>query len=140
LPVLDPRQAAFWLSAAVGAFLLSLPRVPKIDEEPVPDAYDVWLIEVEVEHGGRRRTERLPRSALIGRGHNAELVLNDPQVSRLHARLDLRDGVVHLEDLGSLNGTGRNGQKLNGITRLEPGDRLQIGSATITFRGVGTWK
>jgi len=128
------------LSAAVGAFLLLLPRVGDIAEEAEPDAYDVRLIEVDVELGGRRHTERLPRSALIGRGHNADLVLNDPQVSRLHARLELRDGVVHLEDLDSLNGTGRNGQRLNGITRLDPGDRLQIGSATITFRGVGTWK
>jgi pSer/pThr/pTyr-binding forkhead associated (FHA) protein len=138
--MLDPRAEAFWLSATVGAFLLCLPRVRIGSEEAEPDSYDVRLIEVEVEHGGRRRTERLPRSALIGRGHTAALVLNDPQVSRLHARLELRDGVVHLEDLGSLNGTGRNGQKLNGTTRLEPGDRLQIGSATITFRGVGTWK
>lgn len=138
--MLDPRAAAFWLSAAVGAFLLSLPRVSVIEDEAEPDSYDVRLIEVEVEHGGRRRAERLPRSALIGRGHNADLVLNDPQVSRLHARLELREGVVHLEDLGSLNGTGRNGQKLNGTSLLDPGDRLQIGSATITFRGVGTWK
>jgi hypothetical protein len=115
--MLDPRSAAFWVSAAVGAFLLSLPRARIDEDEAEPDAYDVRLIEVEVEQGGRRRTERLPRSVLIGRGHNADLVLNDPQVSRLHARLELRDGVVHLEDLGSLNGT-----------------------ATITFRGVGTWK
>ncbi len=138
--MLDPRLAAFCLSAAVAVFLLSLPRVGKIEEEVEPDGYDVRLIEVEVEHAGRRRTERLPRSALIGRGRNADLVLNDPQVSRLHARLELRDGAVHVEDLGSLNGTGRNGRKLNGITRLDPGDRLQIGSATITYRGVGRWK
>jgi hypothetical protein len=138
--MLEPRAAAFCLSTAVGVFLLFLPRSGEIQEEAEPDTYDVRLIEVDVELGGRRRTERLPRSALIGRGHTADLVLNDPQVSRLHARLELRDGVVHLEDLGSLNGTGRNGQRLNGITRLDPGDRLQIGSATITFRGVGTWK
>lgn len=138
--MLEPRTAAFVLSATVGAFLLSLPRVRGEAEEAAPDAYDVRLIEVDVEQGGKRRTERLPRVALIGRGHNADLVLNDPQVSRLHARLELRDGIVHLEDLGSLNGTGRNGKRLNGITRLDPGDRLQIGSATITFREVGTWK
>jgi pSer/pThr/pTyr-binding forkhead associated (FHA) protein len=138
--VLDPRAAAFWLSAAVGVFLLFLPRVREGEDQREPDAYDVRLIEAEIEQGGSKRTVRLPRSALIGRGHNADLVLNDPQVSRLHARLELRDGVVHLEDLGSMNGTGRNGQRLNGITPLDPGDKLQIGSATITFRGVGTWK
>jgi pSer/pThr/pTyr-binding forkhead associated (FHA) protein len=138
--MLDPRAASFWLSAAVGAFLLFLPRVRETNDQPEPDAYDVRLIEVEIEQGGRKRTLRLPRSALIGRGHNADLVLNDPLVSRLHVRLELRDGVVHLEDLGSMNGTGRNGQRLNGITPLDPGDKLQIGSATVTFRGVGTWK
>lgn len=139
--MLDPRLGTLALTATVGVFLLCLPRVR--DEEPErdeADAYDLRLIEVEVEQAGRRRKVRLPRSALVGRGRNADLVLNDPQVSRLHARLELRDGNVHVEDLGSLNGTGRNGTRLNGTTRLDPGDRLQIGSATITFRGVGTWR
>lgn len=139
--MLDPKVASFGLCVAVAAFLVVLPRARRAaDEAEGAEAYGLALIEVDVEQGGRRRTARLPRSALIGRGANADLVVNDPQVSRLHARLELRDGVVHLEDLGSLNGTGRNGQRLNGVTQLDPGDRLRIGSATITFRGVGRWK
>jgi hypothetical protein len=139
--MVDAKLASFGLCAAVAAFLVVLPRARRSAEAGEgSDSFDLQLIEVDIEHGGRRRMARLPRSALIGRGRNADLVLNDPQVSRLHARLELRDGVVHLEDLGSLNGTGRNGQRLNGVTLLDPGDRLRIGSATITFRGVGTWK
>ena len=107
-----------------------LPRFGEIEEEAEPDTYDVRLIEVDVELGGRRRTERLPRSALVGRGHTADLVLPDPQVSRLHARLELRDGVVHLEDLDSLNGTYVNGERA-GRARLSANDAIVIGDTKL---------
>lgn len=138
--MLSPQAASFTLCVAVAAFLLVLPRPRRpAEEESHPDAYGLQVIELEVEQGGRRRSVRVPRTALIGRGEHADLVINDPQVSRLHARLEIRDGIVLAEDLGSRNGTGRNGQKLNGVIPLDPGDRLRVGTATITFRGVGTW-
>lgn len=54
------------------------------------------------------------------------MVLDDRDVSRRHARLELVDDRVVLTDLGSTNGTFVNDER---VTRrvLEPGDRLRIG-------------
>lgn len=63
---------------------------------------------------------------LIGRHHSCDVVLNEPTVSRWHARLIFRDGVWILHDLGSKNGTVINGLR---IARCEvrPADRLLVG-------------
>ncbi|OLT14070.1 hypothetical protein BJF78_19875 [Pseudonocardia sp. CNS-139] len=44
------------------------------------------------------------REVVVGRAASCQLVLDDPDVSRRHARLDVRDGLVLLTDLGSRNG------------------------------------
>ena len=51
-------------------------------------------------------------------------------VSRRHARLSFRDGHWVLRDLDSTNGTRVNGQRVIRC-RLEPGDRLRLGSAEL---------
>jgi pSer/pThr/pTyr-binding forkhead associated (FHA) protein len=39
-----------------------------------------------------------------------------------------------IEDLNSKNGTRVNGKEILGVTRLEDGDQIQVGSITLTFR------
>ena len=68
-------------------------------------------------------------SLLIGRETNCDIIVPDRQVSRHHARFTLTDQGVMLEDLGSKNGTHRNGQMLEGSTYLEDGDVIQIALA-----------
>jgi pSer/pThr/pTyr-binding forkhead associated (FHA) protein len=43
-------------------------------------------------------------------------------------------GEAMIEDLGSRNGTSVQGQKIQGQVRLADGDRLRLGSVTMTFR------
>ncbi|MGI5243613.1 FHA domain-containing protein [Dactylosporangium sp. CA-139066] len=65
--------------------------------------------------------------ATLGRGSGAAaVVLDDRDVSRRHARLELVDGELVLSDLGSTNGTFVNDER---VTRrvLALGDRLRIG-------------
>lgn len=57
----------------------------------------------------------------IGRDITNEIVINDAEVSRKHARLTLQTGGYVLEDLGSTNGTFVEGQRLTGSIRLAPG-------------------
>jgi pSer/pThr/pTyr-binding forkhead associated (FHA) protein len=45
----------------------------------------------------------------------------------VHARVFDRDGDLYLEDLGSTNGTFVNGDAVQEATRLQRGDRVQIG-------------
>ncbi|MEU6023533.1 FhaA domain-containing protein [Micromonospora sp. NPDC048871] len=72
-------------------------------------------------------------STVIGRGDQANLRLPDVGISRRHARLDFDGGQVVLTDLGSTNGTMVNGQRVSAVA-LNPGDMIQLGTTTLTFR------
>ena len=64
---------------------------------------------------------------LIGRDEAATVRIDSPEVSRRHARLTLAGGTVMLEDLGSKNGTYRNGRRLEAAEQLDDGDEIWIG-------------
>jgi diguanylate cyclase (GGDEF)-like protein len=65
---------------------------------------------------------------VIGRGTDAELWLEDPAISRAHARITRGpDGHFVIEDLGSTNGTFVSGRRVEGHAELQNGDRIQIG-------------
>ncbi len=63
----------------------------------------------------------------IGRDLSNDIVINDAEVSRRHARLVLQAGGFVLEDLGSTNGTSVNGQRLMGPYTLRIGDVITLG-------------
>jgi predicted component of type VI protein secretion system len=63
----------------------------------------------------------------IGREANNDVVINDPEVSRRHARLFVQGGNMILEDLGSTNGTSVNGQRLTGPYVLRAGEIITLG-------------
>jgi len=66
------------------------------------------------------------KNMLIGRDGTCDIVIQQRQVSRQHARiLSARSGLI-LEDLGSKNGTHCNGQHINEPTSLKDGDVIQI--------------
>lgn len=65
----------------------------------------------------------------VGRGANCSIgVPDDTFASQLHARVQLRNGSMWLEDLGSTNGTHLNGARISMPVQLAVGDRVQIGS------------
>jgi len=72
----------------------------------------------------------------IGRDPVNDITINSPKVSRQHARLVRRGGVIVLEDLGSTNGTFVNGMRLTSPHTLASGDVISLGDvATFTFYG-----
>jgi hypothetical protein len=72
-----------------------------------------------------------PPGLVIGRGSEADVRINDPGISRLHAeiRIDGSSGAQHIDivDLGSTNGIIVNGQKVR-HSALQAGSRIEIGS------------
>lgn len=72
----------------------------------------------------------------IGRGGEADIVLPERQISRLHIRI-ARDGDGFVvEDLQSKNGTHLNGEELTGKRQLRDGDEIQIAlAAKVRFVG-----
>lgn len=67
----------------------------------------------------------------LGRELNNDLVINDPEVSRRHARLFFTGSTYAIEDLGSTNGTFVHGQRLSGPFLLSPGDWITLGEKVI---------
>jgi pSer/pThr/pTyr-binding forkhead associated (FHA) protein len=74
--------------------------------------------------------------ASVGRVPPSDLLLSwDPQVSRLHARLERVEDDWEVSDDGvSSNGTFLNGERLSGRCRLKDGDTLRFGTTSVTFR------
>lgn len=67
------------------------------------------------------------RPFTIGRSPHCDIVLEDRQVSRYHARITWCDDCYHIEDLGSKNGTHVNGTESGAPIPLYDGDEFQIG-------------
>jgi hypothetical protein len=81
--------------------------------------------------GSLERTIRIDGTPLaIGRAPDNALVLEDPGVSRHHARIQARSGMLVFTDLGSTNGSHVNGVPVDEVV-LGSGDRIAIGAAVL---------
>jgi putative peptide zinc metalloprotease protein len=67
----------------------------------------------------------------IGRSEDATVRIEDPTVSRRHARIALGSGGAVIEDAGSRFGVLVDGQPLTTPTRLEPGAEIRLGNAVL---------
>ena len=71
----------------------------------------------------------------IGKASDNDFVVNDPHVSRYHAKLIREEGGCWLlEDLGSTNGTFVNGVKMTNRRMLLDGDIITAGREKFVFR------
>lgn len=75
-------------------------------------------------------------SYTIGRDSSVEITVEDGSVSRNHARFFRKDGLYHLVDLGSSNGTKINGSLLepNQARALESGDDILLGRVPMRYQ------
>jgi hypothetical protein len=105
---------------------------PEVDDAPArldvvagPDAGGVHLL-----HGGQVR---------VGRSAEADVPLDDPDVSRLHCAVTLSpDGRVTVADLDSTNGTTLDGVPVRSRpVRLAPGALLRIGESALRLAPPG---
>lgn len=64
---------------------------------------------------------------VIGRDPASNLVINDVEVSRKHARLIWQESNYVIEDIGSTNGTFINGERLNSPFVLHGGETISLG-------------
>ncbi|MEU6666142.1 FHA domain-containing protein [Streptomyces sp. NPDC046727] len=129
---LDPRRSTLGEPPLVDGAVLSLgaPAAPEphpeLDDAPTqlhvvagPDAGGVHLL-----HGGR---------ITVGRSADADVPLDDPDVSRLHCAVTVgADGRVSVADLGSTNGTSLDGVRVTDRPiRVPSGGLLRIGESAL---------
>jgi FhaA, N-terminal domain/FHA domain len=80
------------------------------------------------------RTELLGSGgAVLGRSREADVVVDDPNVSRKHAEVRPSGGSWIVRDLGSTNGVKVNGRRIQGPQSLKRGDVIELGTARVTF-------
>ena len=97
-------------------------------------AGQVWtapavLLQLSGQEAGRR--SGLTPETTIGRDASCGVRLDDPLVSKRHARVFRHGAGWTVEDLGSTNGTLLNGAELSGPAAVSPGDRLQVGDTVL---------
>lgn len=75
------------------------------------------------------------RVITFGRKTDNDVVFNDPFVGRHHCQIVQHDdGRYTIVDMGSINGTFVNGQRIFGEVRLNPNDQVRIGYTTLPWR------
>ncbi|MEA2425435.1 MAG: hypothetical protein QOH13_1845, partial [Thermoleophilaceae bacterium] len=76
----------------------------------------------------------LREGATMGRADGAEIPIDDPFASSVHARIFPRDQFMYIEDMGSTNGTYLNGRRLRSAERLKVGDTVRIGETEYRYQ------
>ncbi|HVU01585.1 MAG TPA: FHA domain-containing protein [Polyangiaceae bacterium] len=105
---------------------------PTLTDMPAVGAIRVWL------RFGDHDVEVAQGETILGRSPKCAVVLDDPLVSRQHARLVVNRGAVTIEDLGSSNGVLVNGERLMRARVLVSGDRVVIGHQTFMLLSAET--
>ena len=134
----DLRRPSDWRATAAGPIAAPPPDATGVlpaSQAPGPgaDGLEPRLV-VERAPGHTAGMEYdVGEGAILGRGDQAEIRLEDPFASSRHARLLRQGGIVVLEDLGSTNGTYLNEELLTGPQPLHRGDRVRIGDSEFTY-------
>jgi hypothetical protein len=70
----------------------------------------------------------------LGRAGSADIHVEDPFASSVHARIFVRNGFMYVEDMGSTNGTYLNGRQLRKAEQLKPADKIRIGDSEYSYQ------
>jgi len=113
-------------------------ETPVPSREPTQPAGGRTPVRLRVQVGSAiGRTYTMSGDTLrIGRSPDNDLVLDDVQVSRYHARLLRQDDVLIVEDAGSTNGTLVNGRRISQPHVLQPTETIAIGGTVFSVEGM----
>ena len=71
---------------------------------------------------------------VVGRSKRCQVYIDDPYLSKKHARIYLKDGSFYIEDLESTNGTFLNGRRLGKQSvRIKDSDKISFGNISFIF-------
>ena len=115
------------------SFRVELPGSRAADRTQLRSRVDLPRAAALIVNDGPSAGDRFPveREALLGRA-GADIVVQDPEASRQHARVRPMNGGLELTDLGSANGTIVNGQRIERPAQLVDGDVIKIGRTSLT--------
>jgi pSer/pThr/pTyr-binding forkhead associated (FHA) protein len=135
VPPVTAPQPPTGAGARLSDTLMGMPQpVPSVTDTPTQPQV-APLASLLVRSGamkGRRLAVKVP-VVNIGRADFNDVVISDPSVSTSHAKLQRRDDVWILTDLGSTNGTFVEGERLSGEVALGPGTTVKFGEVAVLF-------
>lgn len=99
--------------------------------ENLPAGNAMLLVQRGPEAGSRFLLDQ--DQVLAGRHPSSDIFLDDISVSRRHATFSRRGGGFVVSDLGSLNGTYVNRDRIDGDIPLAGGDEVQLGKYRLIF-------
>ncbi len=70
---------------------------------------------------------------VLGRSPECHITIEDPLISRRHARISIKETTATIADLGSRNGVKINGRAIDGESDLKDGDRVRLGTQELIF-------
>jgi len=117
------------------AFKPEAPGAPPPDQSAIEAPVGRVLASLLVRKGplkGERFAIRVP-VANVGRAEYNDVVLSDASVSQAHAKLQRRDNVWVVVDLGSTNGTHVDKVQVEDETPLSPGSTIKFGEVPVLF-------
>jgi Protein of unknown function (DUF3662)/Inner membrane component of T3SS, cytoplasmic domain len=120
-----PEQAGFGQTMVYSPNRGERPIEEPQDEEPARPTRALLV-------GGGKRRMLSGHRLVLGRSREADLVVDDPNVSRRHAELRREGDDWTIVDLGSTNGIKVNGQRVE-ESRLAPGDGIVLGTYEMSF-------
>ncbi|ADP80264.1 FHA domain containing protein [Pseudofrankia inefficax] len=131
------RDPAEPLTAVLRHGVLVAPRAALAAPDAAPGGFDAGPGQREVAVvGGLWAGAAAPLGAgevVVGRGSVAGLRVDDPNLSRAHARFDTAGGRVRVRDNGSTNGTRVGGQGID-VAELTDGDVVELGGSVLAVR------
>lgn len=118
LQVVDPKQESRKVE----------PTVVRADESS-----SAWALKANHTALGNR-VFTLKEETIVGRSNECDITLAAAHLSRRHAKLVVKEGMLYVKDLGSSNGTYLNGKRVN-EARVKRGDDLRFD--TLSFGVIG---
>ena len=82
--------------------------------------------------GTQKSCELTDKPLALGRHQESEIQVRDIFISRRHASISYNNNTFVIKDLGSANGTYRNGIRVYECS-LSSGDKIQVGNAALVF-------
>ncbi|HEY2327643.1 MAG TPA: DUF3662 and FHA domain-containing protein [Gaiellaceae bacterium] len=127
----EGRDADEPVEAEAGATMVYKPAAPQETEAASPVELGVQREVAVLEWEGKRH-EIQTRRVVMGRSRDADIQVEDPNVSRRHAELQQEGATWWLVDLDSTNGVEVGGKRVKRV-KLESGSRFVVGSTELTF-------
>ena len=105
------------------------------DKGEPPPPFFAWLVYIDEQDKPVQDIRLTRQKTVMGKSADADIQLNDPFASKMHAVIHFEEGKFFISDLGSSNHTWLNEKKIMN-EELKDGDKIRVGHQNLIFKRV----